>query len=488
MEKNLTIFNSLSKKKEVFTPLTPPFVGMYVCGPTVYNEIHIGNVRTFICFDVIYRYLLYLGYKVRYVRNITDVGHLQSDADEGEDKIAQRARIEQLEPMEIAHKYTLRFHHILSLFNTLPPSIEPLATGHIIEQIELIKKIIKSGFAYVVNGSVYFDVEKYHKNHPYGILSGRRIEELYAQTRELEGSSDKRNPLDFALWKKANASHIMRWPSPWSEGFPGWHLECSAMSTKYLGETFDIHGGGMDLKFPHHECEIAQNVAATNKTPARYWIHTNMLTINGQKMSKSLGNAFSVAELLSGNHPLLEKGYSPMALRFFILQTHYSSTLDFSNQALQASEKGFERLTNAYLSIPSLPVTTQTSFDLQEMIDKTIQAMNDDFNTPVAIAHLFDIAHYIYLIKEKKASITAEDKEKLQQFFKIFFYDILGLSVEKKAERSDMLDSLMHLIISVRNQARQEKNFSLSDYIRNELKKTGIILKDTPNGTLWEFD
>lgn len=486
MKREIKIHNSLTKKKEIFKPINPPYVGMYVCGPTVYNEVHIGNVRTFICFDVIYRYLTHCGFKVRYVRNITDVGHLQNDADEGEDKISARAKLENLEPMEIVCKYTRIFHRIMDLFNVLPPNIEPTATGHLIEQIEWVKKILDSGFAYEVNGSVYFDVIKYNQKYPYGELSGRNIEELYTQTRELEGTHEKKSPLDFAIWKKASPSHIMQWPSPWGKGFPGWHLECSVMSTKYLGETFDIHGGGMDLKFPHHECEIAQNIAACGNKPANYWIHANMLTINGQKMSKSLGNAFTVTELITGDHPLLEKGYSPMAVRFFILQSHYSSTLDFSNQALQAAEKGFERLSASYQSISNLPVRDKTSFDLDDLMEKCYQAMDDDFNTPVAIAHLFELSKKVKDIKDGKESVSQADKERLQKFFKAFFEDILGLKVEKQ-ETGKFLPEVIKILIDIRNEARKSKNFLLADQIRDRLKESGILLKDGKNETTWEF-
>lgn len=488
MKGSLFIFNTLTRKKEKFIPINPPFVGMYVCGPTVYNDVHIGNVRTFISFDVLYRYLLHAAYKVRYVRNITDVGHLVNDADHGEDKIAKKARLENLEPMEVVQQYTNSFHFVLQLFNTLPPSIEPTATGHIIEQIEMIETILKNGYAYTKNGSVYFDVEKYSQMHHYGKLSGRITEELIANTRSLEGQEEKKSPLDFALWKNAEPSHIMKWKSPWGIGFPGWHLECSVMSTKYLGETFDIHGGGMDLKFPHHECEIAQSVAAENTEPAKYWIHGNMLTVNGQKMSKSLGNSFTATQLINGTHPMLEKAYEPMSVRFFMLQSHYSSTLDFSNEALQASEKGFRRLVNAITLLETIQPSESSSINTDEIEKKCYDAIHDDLNTPILIAHLFDAAKTINLLFDKKDTATKEQIETLKSIFKTFFFDILGLQTETANNNSDKINGMMDIIINIRKKARENKDFSTSDFIRDELKKLHIIIKDSKEGALWEYE
>jgi len=489
MKGSLFIFNTLTRKKQEFIPLNPPFVGMYVCGPTVYNDVHIGNVRTFISFDILYRYLLHIGYKVRYVRNITDVGHLVNDADHGEDKIAKKARLENLEPMEVVQQYTNGFHQVMHLFNTLPPSIEPTATGHIIEQIEMIETIIKNGFAYVINGSVYFDVEKYSVQHNYGKLSGRIIDELIANTRDLDGQEEKKSPLDFALWKNADSTHIMKWKSPWGIGFPGWHLECSVMSTKYLGETFDIHGGGMDLKFPHHECEIAQSVAADGIEPAKYWIHGNMLTVNGQKMSKSLGNSFTAAQLISGNHPMLEKAYNPMSVRFFMLQSHYSSTLDFSNEALQASEKGFKRLLNAYALLNTIHHSQTSTVNIDDLEKKCYDAINDDLNTPMVIAHLFDAAKIINLLFDKKDTATFEQIEKLKTLFNNFFFDILGLqSEDTNTGNTDKINGVMSILIDIRKKARENKDFSTSDFIRDELKKINIQIKDAKDGALWEHE
>lgn len=489
MKGSLFIFNTLTRKKQEFIPLNPPFVGMYVCGPTVYNDVHIGNVRTFISFDILYRYLLHTGYKVRYVRNITDVGHLVNDADHGEDKIAKKARLENLEPMEVVQQYTNGFHQVMHLFNTLPPSIEPTATGHIIEQIEMIETIIKNGFAYVINGSVYFDVEKYSVQHNYGKLSGRIIDELIANTRDLDGQEEKKSPLDFALWKNADSTHIMKWKSPWGIGFPGWHLECSVMSTKYLGETFDIHGGGMDLKFPHHECEIAQSVAADGIEPAKYWIHGNMLTVNGQKMSKSLGNSFTAAQLISGNHPMLEKAYNPMSVRFFMLQSHYSSTLDFSNEALQASEKGFKRLLNAYALLNTIHHSQTSTVNIDDLEKKCYDAINDDLNTPMVIAHLFDAAKIINLLFDKKDTATFEQIEKLKTLFNNFFFDILGLqSEDTNTGNTDKINGVMSILIDIRKKARENKDFSTSDFIRDELKKINIQIKDAKDGALWEHE
>ncbi len=484
----IKVYESISGNKETFKPLNAPHVGMYVCGPTVYSDVHLGNCRTFISFDMIYRYLLHLGYKVRYVRNITDAGHLENDADEGEDKISKKARIEAIEPMEIVQRYTTGFHDVMAQFNALPPSIEPTATGHIIEQIEMIKTIIDKGLAYVENGSVYFDVEKYNSmNGDYGILSKRKIEELQSGSRELDGQSEKRSPLDFALWKKASPTHIMRWPSPWSIGFPGWHLECSVMSTKYLGEEFDIHGGGMDLKFPHHECEIAQNQATYGKHAVKYWLHTNMLTLNGKRMSKSTGNTLLPDELFTGNTDKLEKGFDPSVVRFFMLQAHYRSVLDFSNDALVAAEKGFNRLMDAIKNVSNLNVSNESSFDVQKIITSVYDAMNDDFNTPVAIANLFEAVKNINNVLAKKATISSPDKEELQEFFNRFVFDVLGLKKSGGSDNSKSLDSAMELIINLRNQARTDKNWALSDQIRDHLAANGIQLKDGAEGTSYSL-
>ena len=431
MEKKLLVYNSLTRKKEVFEPLNPPFVGMYVCGPTVYGDPHLGHARAAIVFDVVYRYLQYLGYKVRYVSNITDVGHLENDSDEGEDKIAKKARLEQLEPMEIAQKYTIRYQDAVRMLNVLPPSIQPRATGHIPEQLEFVEKILNSGYAYEVNGSVYFDVEKYNKKYHYGKLSGRRLEELYEGTRELEGQSEKKHPFDFALWKKADPKHIMKWKSPWSEGFPGWHLECSVMSTKYLGEQFDIHGGGMDLQFPHHECEIAQSVAAYGKEPVKYWMHNNLITINGQKMSKSLNNFITLFELFEGKSDLLEKAYSPMTVRFFILQAHYRSPLDFSNEALKSAEKGFKRLMKGIDTLNKIKPSETTTFDIDKIYNNVFAALNDDFNTPVALAHLFEGIKKINSVYDGKEKITEQDLNKLKQLYNDVVFNILGIKMKQ---------------------------------------------------------
>lgn len=486
---HLKIYNSLSGKKETFTPIHEGKVGMYVCGPTVYNFVHLGNCRTFISFDLVFRYLKHLGYQVRYVRNITDVGHIVDDADEGEDKIAQKARLEQIEPMEVAQKYTVNFHNTLKQFNNLEPSIEPTATGHIIEQLQIIQKVIDNGYAYEVNGSVYFDIEKFNQNHDYGVLSGRNIEDMIANTRELDGQSDKRNPLDFALWKKAEPQHIMRWPSPWGDGFPGWHLECTAMSTKYLGNRFDIHGGGMDLKFPHHECEIAQNEAACGNTPVNVWMHANMLTLNGKKMSKSTGNNILPQELFSGDNNILSKAYHPAVVRFFILQAHYRSILDFSDEAIQASEKGFQRLMEAVANVENIPVSTTTStFNLQEWRQKCYDAMNDDFNSPILIAHLFDAVKNINAIQDGKASINKDDKETLTKTLHTFIFDVLGLFNEENTNNNDSkLNEVVNLLINMRNEARANKDFAQSDYIRNQLAALGIELKDGKEGTTFNL-
>ncbi len=481
------ITNTLTRKKEEFIPLRPPHVGLYVCGPTVYSDVHLGNVRSFLTFDILFRWLTRLGYTVRYVRNITDVGHLVDDIDEGEDKIAKRARLEQLEPMEIVQKYTNGFHDVMRLFNILPPSIEPTATGHLIEQIEMVKRIIASGYGYEANGSVYFDVPKFAAGHAYGELSGRKIDELMANTRDTEGMEEKRSPLDFAIWKKADPIHLMKWPSPWGEGFPGWHLECSAMSTKYLGQTFDIHGGGMDLKFPHHECEIAQSVAADGIAPVRYWMHGNMLTVNGRKMAKSEGNGFTPEELLTGNHKLLEKGYSAMTVRFFMLQCHYASTLDFSNSAMQAAEKGLERLMAALATIGKLKPSGSDDAGTAALTQRCYAAMNDDLNTPVMIAELFEGVRMINSAKDGKLAISAEGIEGLRSLFQDMVFNVLGLKREEAAQADDTaLDGLVQEFIRMRAEAKARKDFAASDKVRDQLAALGITLKDTKEGTTWE--
>jgi len=495
MQNQLFIYNSLSRKKELFEPLSPLHAGMYVCGPTVYGDPHLGHARPAITFDLVFRYLQHIGYKVRYVRNITDVGHLEGDADAGDDKIGKKARIEQLEPMEVVQYYTNRYHEAMAKLNVLNPSIEPHASGHIIEQIEMVRKILSAGFAYERNGSIYFDIEKYNKKYPYGVLSGRKVDELLAFTRELEGQEEKKSSFDFALWKKATPDHIMHWPSPWSEGYPGWHLECSAMGTKYLGEQFDIHGGGMDLLFPHHESEIAQSMAANNKMPVRYWMHNNMITINGQKMGKSLGNALSLEEFFSGNNPLLNKAYSPMTIRFFILQAHYRGTLDFSNEALQASEKGLKRLMSAVSGQkPAIeePGTGNreprtTSPVVESFIKSCYDAMNDDFNSPVLIAQLFDAVRIINLVKEGKEKLSGEDLALLRQTYREFIVDILGLVPEEQSGwKDELISGLMDTIIEIRQDARAKKDFSTSDQIRDKLLKINIQIKDGKEGASWE--
>ena len=480
--------NTLSRKKEEFTPLNPPHVGLYVCGPTVYSDVHLGNVRSFTTFDVLYRWLTHIGYTVRYVRNITDVGHLVDDVDAGEDKIAKRARLEQLEPMEIVQKYTNGFHDVMRLFNLRNPSIEPTATAHLIEQIGMVQRIIDNGYAYVVNGSVYFDVPKFAAKHNYGELSGRRIDELLTNTRDTEGMDEKRSPLDFAIWKKAEAGHLMHWPSPWGEGFPGWHLECSVMSTKYLGMTFDIHGGGMDLKFPHHECEIAQSVAADGQAPVRYWMHGNMLTVNGRKMAKSEGNGFTPEELVTGNHKLLERGYSAMTVRFFMLQSHYASTLDFSNAALQAAEKGLEKMMAAVVTLAALkggdgPASAEVAALEQACYD----AMNDDLNTPIMIAHLFDGVRMINSANDGKLALSREDIARLNGLFNAMLFDVLGMCKEEEARGDDgALEGVMRLIIEMRSEAKATRNFALSDRIRDQLAAVGISIKDSKEGSTWD--
>lgn len=484
MQSNLVIYNTLSRKKEAFQPLNPPLVGLYVCGPTVYSDVHLGNCRTFVSFDLVFRYLTHLGYKVRYVRNITDAGHLEGDNDEGDDKFAKKAKLEQLEPMEIVQKYTLGFHDVMRLFNTLPPSIEPTATGHISEQIEMVKEILNNGYAYEVNGTVYFDVEKYVKEYDYTILTNRKLEDLLNNTRELGGQDEKRGRLDFALWIKAKPEHIMRWPSPWGIGFPGWHIECSAMSTKYLGERFDIHGGGMDLAATHHTNEIAQSQACNHTQPANYWMHTNMLTVNGTRMSKSAGNGFLPLELFTGSHPLLTRGYSPMSVRFFMLQAHYRSTLDFSNEALDAADKGFKRLMNAVNLLDKLaPTAGAASIGVAEFDQKFHAAMNDDFNSPVLIAELFEVVRIINSIYDGKLSINADELDALKKLVRDFVFDVLGLK-EERAENNDF-EQLMEAVIRLRNEAKKNKDFATSDRIRDELSKIGVQLKDSKDGTLW---
>ena len=485
----LQIYNTLSAKKEVFKPISEGAIGMYVCGPTVYSNVHLGNVRTFMSFDMIFRYFKHLDYKVRYVRNITDAGHLENDADQGEDRIAKKARLEQIEPMEVVQRYTVDFHTILNTFNFLPPSIEPTATGHIVEQIEIIKSILDKGFAYEANGSIYFDVLKYNEAHHYGILSGRNIEDLIHNTRGLDGQSDKKNPQDFALWKKAEPQHIMRWPSPWSNGFPGWHLECTAMSTKYLGENFDIHGGGMDLKFPHHECEIAQAKAWHNHSPVNYWMHANMLTLNGQKMAKSTGNNILPAEILSGKNDKLTKGFSPSVVRFFMMQAHYRSVLDFSNEALLASEKGFLKLMEAVTSLSKIEATEVVNdFDVIKWKSNCYAAMNDDFNTPILIAELFSAVKYINQIKDNKASINNSSLAVLTETMQQFVFDILGLKTAVSNDQNHKLGETIELLIKMRNEARAQKDFALSDKIRDELIGIGIQLKDGKDGTTFLLD
>lgn len=480
----LRIQNSLSGKKEDFTPINEGHVGMYVCGPTVYSNVHLGNCRTFMSFDMIFRYLRHLGYKVRYVRNITDAGHLVDDAEDGEDKIAKKARIEKLEPMEVVQRYTVDFHNILSQFNFLPPSIEPTATGHIIEQIEIIKDILKKELAYEVNGSVYFDVSKFNESHDYGKLSGRKLEDMIANTRELAAQDEKKSPQDFALWKKAEPQHIMRWPSPWGDGFPGWHLECTAMSTKYLGETFDIHGGGMDLKFPHHECEIAQAEACYGASPVHYWLHANMLTMNGKKMAKSTGNNILPGEIFSGENSILSKDFSPSVVRFFMMQAHYTSILDLSNDALLASEKGYRRLMEAMNILEKIETAASTDFDIASWKQQCYDAMNDDFNTPILIANLFEAVKHINLIKEAKEQISEEDKMHLLETMRVFVFEVLGLE-RKLTNNTDAskLTGVVELLIQLRKQARANKDFATSDTIRDQLAALGIQLKDGKDGT-----
>lgn len=489
MTSQFHVYNTLSRKKEKFEPRNPPFVGLYACGPTVYGDAHLGHARQAITFDVLYRILMYLDYKVRYVRNITDVGHLVDDADEGEDKILKKARLESLEPMEVVQYFMNRYHENMATLNVLSPSIEPRASGHMIEQQELIAKIIKSGYAYEVNGSVYFDVVRYNQDHPYGILSGRKIEDLLSNTRTLDGQSEKRNPLDFSLWKKADPSHIMRWSSQWGDGYPGWHLECSAMSTKYLGMEFDIHGGGLDLLFPHHECEIAQNVAGYGKPSVKYWMHNNMITINGKKMGRSLGNFITLNEFFSGNHEMLDGAYTAMTIRFFILQAHYRSTLDFSNEALRASEKGLDRLMKAVEMIDSIKAGEESSVAVQPLVASCEEALMDDMNTPILIAHLFDGAKMIRTLADGKESITTGDLEVLKSLYHSMVFEVLGLSASASEQSGESLTAdLVEMILQLRKEAKEKRDYSTADQIREKLTGLGLTLKDHKEGTDWEIN
>ena len=481
----LKLYNSLNRKKELFKPVIEGRVGMYVCGPTVYGDAHLGHARPGITFDIVFRYLQHLGYKTRYVRNITDVGHLVNDADAGEDKIAKKARLEELEPMEVVAHYTRNYHRDMALLNTLPPSIEPTATGHIIEQIEMIQKILKNGYAYEVDGNVYFDVVKYDQDHTYGKLSGRNIDDMISNTRELDGQSEKRNPVDFALWKKAAPEHIMRWPSPWSDGFPGWHLECSAMSTKYLGKRFDIHGGGMDLVFPHHEAEIAQSCASDGHDAVNYWMHNNMITINGQKMGKSLGNFITLSEFFDGSHKSLEQAYSPMTIRFFILQAHYRSTVDFSNEALQGAEKGMMKLMNAIDTLEGIAPSKESSIDVETYKTKFYAALNDDFNTPILIAHMFDVVKQINTIAAGNGSLNESSKTDLTKLMSDFCFDILGLKKIEAASENGMTDDVMEVVLNLRKLAKDNKDWSTADLIRDELAKLNITVTDSKDGVSW---
>ena len=487
---DLKVYNTLTREKETFSPINPPHVGMYVCGPTVYSDVHIGNCRTIVSFDVIFRYLQYLGYSVRYVRNITDVGHLENDADEGEDKIAKKAKLENIEPMEVVQKYTNGFHEVVDLLNTLKPSIEPTATGHMIEQIEYVQQIIKSGYAYESNGSVYFDVEKFSEKHNYGEVSGRKIEDLKNNTRDLKGQGEKRCPLDFVIWKKAEPKHTMQWNSPWGKGFPGWHLECSVMSTKYLGDEFDIHGGGMDLKFPHHECELAQNTAYSGQEQSvKYWLHSNMLTLNGEKMSKSTGQFFLPKQIFEGTTELLEKAYNPMVVRFAMMQCHYRSTMDLSNDALLAAEKGLTRLKNGLEAIDTLKEGEESSFDINSIEASFKSAMNDDFNTPVLVANLFDVVKQINLAIKEEKLISTNHRETLKNLFDVYLTQIMGIELNRDAQlESDsnvVEDDLIQLAVEIRNQAKDNKDWETSDLIRDKLSKIGIQLKDSKDGTQW---
>ena len=495
MEQVLWIYNTLSRRKEVFKPLHAPNVGMYVCGPTVYGDPHLGHARPAITFDILFRYLKHLGYKVRYVRNITDVGHLEHDADEGEDKIAKKARLEQLEPMEVAQFYVNRYHHDMELLNVLPPSIEPHASGHIIEQIAFIQKILDHGYAYISNGSVYMDIEKYAHDFPYGKLSGRNLEDIKTETRELDGQSEKKHSYDFALWKKAAPEHIMHWPSPWSEGFPGWHMECSAMGTKYLGETFDIHGGGMDLMFPHHECEIAQSTAALGHDSARYWLHNNMMTVNGQKMGKSLGNFITLEQFFTGDHASLDQAYSPMTIRFFILSAHYRGTVDFSNEALKASEKGLERLISGITDMDRIQAGKESDAETHKFVaalrQKCYDAMNDDFMTPLVISYLFEACHVINTLIDHKATISADDLAELSSTMRLFAFDLLGLKSEKGMNndaREEAYGKVVDMVLELRAKAKADKDWATSDKIRDELAADGFEIKDTKDGVTWKLN
>jgi cysteinyl-tRNA synthetase len=484
------IYNTLTRKKQEFIPLKPNNLGLYVCGPTVYGDAHLGHARPAITFDVVYRYFQHIGYKVRYVRNITDVGHLtDEEAGEGEDKILKKARIEQVEPMEVVHHFTENYHDNMRELNVKSPSIEPRASGHIIEQQEMVDKIMEHGYAYESNGSIYFDVIKYNKDYPYGVLSGRKIEDMLENTRELEGQSEKRNNYDFALWKKANPEHIMRWPSKWSDGFPGWHMECSAMSTKYLGDKFDIHGGGMDLVFPHHEAEIAQSTAALGHESVQYWMHNNMITINGQKMGKSLGNFITLYELFTGNHKLLDRAYNPMTIRFFILQAHYRGTVDFSNEALSAAEKGFKRLMAGVDTISKIKVSDKSTVDIKSISNKCYEAINDDFNTPMVIAHLFDGVKIINSLIAGKDTIDSEGLEQLKKLFNDFVFDILGLkSDDKSTNKDDLSAELINMLANMRMEAKANKDWETADKIRNKLTELGVVIKDTKDGFEWNIE
>ncbi len=487
---NLHIYDSLTRRMEKFTPAAPPFVGLYVCGPTVYGDAHLGHARPAITFDLVFRYLKQLGYKVRYVRNITDVGHLEGDADAGEDKITKKARLEQLEPMEVVQHYSDRYHEDMERLNVQKPSIEPRASGHIIEQIEMVKAILNAGFAYEVNGSVYFDVKKYNEQHHYGKLSGRNVEEMMAGNRELEGQEEKRHPADFALWKRASPTHLMRWPSPWGEGFPGWHLECSAMSAKYLGEEFDIHGGGMDLLFPHHECEIAQSNATFGHDTVRYWMHNNMITINGQKMGKSLGNFITLREFFNGDHHERDRPYSPMTIRFFILQAHYRSTLDFSNEALQAAEKGLQRLLQALDTLDQLKASETSTTNAGDLAEKCHAAMQDDFNSPVAIAHLFDAVRIINAVRDNKEHLSGKDLQAFRNIFRLFLVDIFGLTNEENDQgpQGELVEGLMEVILDLRKKARENRDWKTADQLREALKRINITIKDNKEGSTWEIN
>jgi cysteinyl-tRNA synthetase len=488
MVKDLFLYNSLTRKKEHFEPLHPPNVGLYVCGPTVYGDPHLGHARSALTFDTLFRYLMHLEYKVRYVRNITDVGHLEDEVEEqGEDKILKKARLDRLEPMEVVQYFTNRYHQFMQLLNMLPPSIEPQASGHIIEQQEMIRELLHKGFAYEVNGSVYFDLQKYNAEVGYGRLSGRVVDDMISNTRQLEGQDEKRFPLDFALWKKASAEHLMHWPSEWSEGFPGWHLECSAMGRKYLGEQFDIHGGGMDLIFPHHECEIAQSTVATGHMHVRYWVHNNMITINGQKMSKSKNNFITLEEMFSGNNALLEKAYSPMTVRFYILQAHYSSPLDFSNEALKSSEQGLARLMKSMELLPKL-VPSGTGVNIVPLVQKAYDAIGDDMNCPVLIGHLFEAARIINSVRDGKEKIDEGNLQKLREMMNTFVTDILGLLPESLDKSGGLLDKVMQMLIQQRQEAKARKDYAASDRIRNQLLESGIRLKDTKDGAEWEIE